>query len=539
MSEVSMQKDNPKDSPGVFARKSSGLVRTVSTFDTFYFCLNFIMLAIGILFVAAWVFYPGASLTLAAILAFAGTVFLGITYALFSAIYPRSGAEYVPLSRALHPIIGFVGNFSNAIWQACYFGVVAVFAAKLAWAPLFQVLGLQLNNSSLVTLGAWFDGPVGWFVTGAVIISVGSIVTYLGAGLFFRVQRWVYSFAVIAWVVLLIVLAMGAAGVLSFQNSFNAVAGTGAYQQLITAAAKDGAELNPAFSLGATSLFLLWPVFAVIMAVTSTSFSGEIKNVTRGQLIAIPLAQLVGIVLIALLGVFGSAALGHQGLLAFGYAGLANPDLLPIHIYPWITTLASIMAGSPFLTIIILGGVLCLFLINGPALCVYSSRCMLAWSIDGLAPKWLGEVSERYHTPKNAILVSAVLGLIFLAIFAFTTWVSVLSIVLPVAIVFFFVAIAAVIFPFNKKDVYDASPARIQVAGIPLMTITGALAAIAMAWIIYAALTDPVYGANTPVSLGVMIGTFVVGILWYLVTVYVRRKQGVVLDARFKEIPIE
>ena len=43
-----------------------------------------------------------------------------------------------------------------------------------------------------------------------------------------------------------------------------------------------------------TLAFMVWPAFAILLAVWSTAFSGEIKNVTRGQLIAIPSAQIVG-----------------------------------------------------------------------------------------------------------------------------------------------------------------------------------------------------------------------------------------------------
>jgi len=124
-----------KATSGVFARTSSGLVRTVGTFDTFYYCLAMIALPIGFLNLAALVFYPGASYILATVLAIVGSVLMGLTYALFSAIYPRSGAEYVPLSRATHPIVGFVGSFSTVFWLIFYTGVAPAYAASFGWAP--------------------------------------------------------------------------------------------------------------------------------------------------------------------------------------------------------------------------------------------------------------------------------------------------------------------------------------------------------------------------------------------------------------------
>lgn len=181
--------------------------------------------------------------------------------------------------------------------------------------------------------------------------------------------------------------------------------------------------------------FMVWPAFALLLAVWSTAFSGEIKNVTRGQLIAIPAAQIVGGLVMIGIGVLSRYSFGQKGLLAFGWAGLANPDLLPVAIYPWVSTLAAIMTGSPIVTILILGGILAFFLVNVPAVGLYSTRVVLAWGIDGLAPDWLGQVSERYHTPRNAIIAVTVLALIFLAGFAFTDWFSVLSAMVAFSIV--------------------------------------------------------------------------------------------------------
>jgi len=200
MSEVKMT--SQKDSPGVFARKISGLVRTVSTFDTFYFALNQMNPAIGLLTAAALVAYPGASLEWATILVLVGAIFLGISYALFSSVYPRSGAEYVPLSRVLHPFVGFVGSFSNTLWQGFYFGVAPAYAAAFAWAPMFLILGLQLDKPGLIDLGLWFDSPMGWFTVGSVIILFGAFILYRGAGTFFKVQRYLFSLALFGLVVL-------------------------------------------------------------------------------------------------------------------------------------------------------------------------------------------------------------------------------------------------------------------------------------------------------------------------------------------------
>jgi len=357
--------------------------------------------------------------------------------------------------------------------------------------------------------------------------------------LYFKLQRWLYSIALGGFIVLLIVLALGASGVFDFQASFDGYAGSGAYEGLLAAAAETGAELNPASSGQMTLFFMIWPAFALLFAVWSTSFSGEVKDVTRGQLIAIPTAQIIGGILLILLGVFGLGAIGGEALRAFGWVGMLSPESLPLPIYPWITTLASIMADNILLTIIIQVSALLLMILTAAVDAIYATRGMLAWGIDGLAPSWLGEVSERYHTPKNAILVTAGLAITLLALYSFSGWLTVIAAQVPMGIVLGLMAIAAAIFPYLKRDVFEGSPASFKVAGIPLMTITGVLGAIVMAWVVYRTFVDEVFGANAPASLILMVGAFVVAVIWYFVARAVRSRQGVDLDARFEEIPIE
>jgi low affinity Fe/Cu permease len=135
--------------------------------------------------------------------------------------------------------------------------------------------------------------------------------------------------------------------------------------------------------------------------------------------------------------------------------------------------------------------------------------------------------------------VATVLALIFLALFSFTDWFTVLAAQVAFSIVLGLMALAAAIFPFTKRDVYEASPAKYEILGIPAITITGVLALITMIWVGYRTAVDPVFGANSAAAIAVMVGTFVIAIIWYFVARAVQNRRGVDLDARFDEIPIE
>lgn len=131
----------------------------------------------------------------AVVLALVAALIEGITYRVFSSIYPRSGGEYVSLSRAAHPLIGFVASFGQTFWQAFAMGQNCAFAATFGVSPLLTVLGLKLGNAKLVDLGYWFDSSTGWFVIGTIMIVTFSYQLYKGMATYFRVQKWLFTIA--------------------------------------------------------------------------------------------------------------------------------------------------------------------------------------------------------------------------------------------------------------------------------------------------------------------------------------------------------
>ncbi len=101
---------------GVFLRKSTGLVREVSLFDAFVMNTIGMNVAIGavFLFLQAQSDFPRGSMLLSVVI---GTVLMAFTllwvYSEFAAAMPRSGGDYVFVSRALHPFVGWLLSFSQ------------------------------------------------------------------------------------------------------------------------------------------------------------------------------------------------------------------------------------------------------------------------------------------------------------------------------------------------------------------------------------------------------------------------------------------
>ena len=521
--------------PGVFTRASSGLVRQVGTLDAVYYGVMAITIAYMVFIVAAIPNYVGASIEWSTVITMVGAIALGLVYALFAAVYPRSGGEYVFLSRTVHPLVGFVISFEQTFWYAFYFGVNGAFFSIFGLAPLFTTLGLQLNSTALVNLGDWFKSPWGMFLAGtAMVLLIGGLV-WRGMRGYFRFQRWGGTIALGSALLTILVFALGATGVLHFQQACDGLAASGAYNKVIAGAQAAHQQLSWSTQLGPTLNFMIWPAFALLFSVNMVSFSGEIKNVRRGQLIGILGAMIVSALLMIGLTYFGRHAVGTNWLVAASTPG----NKLGVPLEPFLNNFAAILANNPLLTVILSLWVVLVIPYALGSNVIYGSRALFAWGLDGVAPARVGSASDRFHSPAAAILVMVVAAEIALAIFAFTPWVAILSGLLGFAIAFLVVSLTGLVFPFLKRETFDNSPAAIRVAGVPLLVIAAVVAIPYLAFLIWRTVVDTTYGANTTISVVVNIVVFVVAIAWFFGVRAYRKQQGVDVDRQFKEIPVE
>jgi len=242
---------------------------------------------------------------------------------------------------------------------------------------------------------------------------------------------------------------------------------------------------------------------------------------------------LSGIIFIAFM-LFARGAMGDQFLI-----GSATSEKFPLPVAPFVNSMASILGGNWLLTIIINLWVILIIPYALGSNVIYASRALLAWSIDGVAPSRLSEVSPRYHSPAVAIGVLFVIAEIWLAIYAFSTLVAILSGLLTFSIAFLVVCLTGLVFPFVKREVFEGSPAAIRVAGVPLMTIAAAVGTIFTAFLLYRAVVDESLEANAQISYVIAGGAFLIAIIWFYVARAYRRRQGVAVEKRFQEIPVE
>ncbi len=184
-----------------------------------------IALSYLIFIVLAWNAYPGASMEWATILSTVGGVAMGVCYAMLAAVYPRSGGEYVFISRIIHPAVGFIVSFSFTFWQIFYYGINGAFLAIYALAPFFGVLGVEEHSAGLLSTSTWFASDWGIFLTGSFMIVFFAILQGRGAGRYFRWQRYASYVALVSLIITIVVLALAATGAINFQANFDHFAG--------------------------------------------------------------------------------------------------------------------------------------------------------------------------------------------------------------------------------------------------------------------------------------------------------------------------
>ena len=129
----------------LFSRESSGLVRVGSPWRMLL--LNVANIGVVYIMFTYWAHpavFPQSDLLIAIPVAASMALFFNLLYGMFSAIMPRTGSEYVFLSRTFHPAIGFMASLGAG--GAAFFPWIAGNLAEGIglWAILPYTIGLTV-----------------------------------------------------------------------------------------------------------------------------------------------------------------------------------------------------------------------------------------------------------------------------------------------------------------------------------------------------------------------------------------------------------
>jgi len=526
----------------VFSRKASGLVRVGSTLDVFIFNVGLVSVGIAIAYNQYYgpSLYPGAQPWISTLLAALGMIFVAAAFYCWSVVFPRSGGVYVFLSRTINPGVAFVMSLIETIILLYYAALAAGLIVQVGLSSFFGAVGTVARSSTLTSWGQSVAKPQGVFWIGTLIILLAGALLASGTRRYFTFQRVLFVIAVVGLAVIAVVMLTGSQG--GFSNSLTSLTGLH-YHQVIAAAQKHG-FVPAGTSFSESWKFIVWPLLPLLGAVQSVGIGGEVKKVRRSQLFGMIGAVVATGVVIALFALLSNKDFGYtfQGAVAFNTLSGVSATTSTA---PYFAVLTGILGHNVVLSGIVLATFAAWIWFWIPAEMAYTTRSMIAWSFDRVAPDKLGFVSETLHTPIVAIGVSTVGAVVFMWLIAFKA-VTFLTFIEVLLVVWGAVMVAAVIFPARRKQLYESSPAKnFRLGGVPVMPAAGLVATVFLAVMFWLLWRDPIAAgplfkpSKMPVEFWITIGAIVVGTGWYLWVKAYRRRHGINISLAFQQIPIE
>lgn len=527
----------------MFSRQASGLIRVGGAYDVFIYNVGLVSIGIAIAFNQFYgpSLYPGAQPWLATVLAALGMVAVATTFYFWSVVFPRSGGVYVFLSRSIHPGVAFVLSLIETIILLYYAALAASLIVQAGLSSFFSTIGLVSGNDTLDSWATTIAKPSGVFWIGTLILVLAGALLASGTRRYFSFQRVLFAIAVIGMLVLLVAMLFGSRG--AFQSHLSHLTGLN-YDKVIADARANG-YVTSGFSFKESVKFIVWPLLPLLGAVQSVGLGGEVKKIQRSQLVGMLGAVAATGAFIAIFAVLSDKAFGYdfQGAIAFN--SLSGVTTGTTATTPYFTVLAGILTSNVVLAVVIMAVFVAWIWFWIPAEIAYTTRSMIAWSFDRVAPDRLGWVSERFHTPVIAIGVSTAGSIVFMWLIAFKG-LAFLTLVEVLLVVWGAVMISAILFPMLRRQLFDASPAkRIRLAGVPVMGIAGAVSAVFFALMIYLLWNDPNAAGplftmhHVTVEFWIVVGAIIAGSAWYVGTKAYRKRQGIDLNLAFQQIPIE
>ncbi len=539
----------------VFLREATGLVREMKWYDALF--LNFLNMSIGL--GAAWVIffgpgiYPQANVTLGLVICALGCMAGMYCFAALTTAMPRSGGDYVFVSRCLHPALGLASNWMWVVWNVVWCAVLGTWVVTWGLRDLVGGLGVINNDQGLVSLATDLshpDHPITFAITAAVVILSG-VMLALGLRVYLKVQA---ICAIVGLIMLVVAVAIFAT---TPNDKFQQVWNEYAAQQ---GAANYSATVGDASSV--TAWYTNWggniqtlgilPIGFWVLAYPyfSAFMGGELKRAKSTAFIGNMGGVVIGAVFIIALWLLAAGTMGHDFIVGtygqfYGYTSTAYG--MPSQ---WFGFDVSLMSKSPAVDILMGAGMIG-WLLMYPALSYLGqTRAALAWSFDRLIPGWFGKVSERWHTPINAILFFTILNTLYLIVYAksYSYQASFSAVLGQGSATFLFVGLAAIVLPFRKrtKPIYEASGVKRSIVGVPLVTIAGIIWVIFLFVNIYYFWVDPNLGANDYFSkivkffsLYFTYAMFFFAMAYYFIVRWYRSRQGVNIDLAYQELPPE
>jgi APA family basic amino acid/polyamine antiporter len=519
--------------PTLFTRRASGLVREVSAWNTLAFNVMDGNIGVGlvwVLFLGAGL-YPGANLYLAIGIAYLGILPLNVLYTRLSSIYARSGGDYTYMTRLLHPSLGFAVNLAAMVYFTMFVGVGGLYTVEYGLTPLLRVWAADSGNATLSQVSTWLGGTTGTLLVSLLILAAFAALMIVGGNRrFFRVQSLTFALGMVALAAIVVVgLTTSRTGALAHIDATLRSVGGGPLTPL--------ASGRPVpFSWAATLHAAIWPWIIYLGCYFSVFIGGEVRQPRRTQTIGIlgsTTWALLWMLLVtwAMFRLFGAALFANL---------IAAPAKLGLGATPTFAELTALSLRSSVLAVLLLAAFTAWgFAWVGPtAMC--ASRCVFAWSLDGLAPAWLRGVHARWHTPHHSLYVIFGLSAFWTVLLVYGK-LLLLSGMSIMVIEWLAVALCGILLPRLEAPLWEAAHGSRRL-GLPTIAWWGLLTIPPVLVVGWLNLTDVNSGTSLkgqPDALLTWLGILGGGFVAYFVATALQRRRGFDVGHAFRSVPPE
>lgn len=524
--------------PLLFVRRASGLRRAITPWQSIFFGVatsctlpwHFTLMAL----LPNW--YAGISLPLLYVIANLIVIFEDFSMSLVYVAMPRSGSIYIPVSRAVSPMLGVMEATRSYITNPVFRGANA-YVGTLSLGALLQVVGSISGIASLSGAGATLASP--WIALGITVVQqiVGALIDGLGPGI---IGKWVAFWGILAlfgWITVLVPLAMTSPGQL--QSKWDTTFGAGAYNEVVQISNAHGFT-SPTFSWGAMGSALLIPVSNTwpycLMPVT-----GEVQEPSK----SIPFSMVGAAVVVLIVNfslataytnTYGDFALRYNFVTGGGYASEFKINKnIPVSVSTYSAILVSDNAAlSAIVGFAPQWGNFADMVLNA----LFTSRPMFAMAMDRMAPEMFAKVHPRWHSPYVGSIWWLAISVVVAALVAFEGSYggsAFTGVVLGIGWTYTFARLfqhwSEAELPFSKPQIWEKG-LRYTLSGFPLIAITGGISASIMLYIL----------ATSAVTVGsglfIMV-TYLIGILHFAYYAHKNQKKGIPPTSIYGELPPE
>jgi basic amino acid/polyamine antiporter, APA family len=535
-----------EERPTLFLRKATGLVRGWSVRDSLiYACLATNFVTLGLYeFTFAGPAFPKGQLITATLIGGIWVSFLVIAYTGLVVTIPRAGGDYVWQTRILTSGIGFV------------MAVTGWWFILWLWAPIYgNILAVQLFQPIWATLkwtwpnggAAWFGTHNGVFIVTLITIAVAGVLVSIGMAGYAKVQRWCFIGGVLGFAVIVILLLINSKAdfIAAFNREGQHLFGvSNAYAATNHAAAKAGYTTSPVGfgPLGPTMLlvpalmfFLLWPNWGTTLY-GEVRGASDFRRVFTGMFAGLWLTVLFTVITLLLINK------------TFGWDFYQNANSLDYNltpqfgIWPYPFMFAGWLVNNAAFQVVLLLVLSLWFFGWVGTLFLSSTRVIFAAAFDRVLPDRAAEVSERRRVPVYSLLLMLLPAVGLAALYSYNSTFHnyTLDATLVIAVTYLFSAIAVVILPLRKPDLWYASPAsKIKLFGVPIVPVAGVVTIALLVFCLIEWLSNDLYFVNNTSSLIYMGANYVLAIVIFVGARIIRNRQGIDLSLINKEIPVE